>query len=66
LWKIEPGGNVELRISVEGFVKMQETFSNCAAVGNIEEIVQKAEKMTANQRANRTREEWFEEYVRLL
>ena len=64
VWHVGVGGNVDLRISRYRFRKMKGRLPGCSEEGSVEELVMQ-EKMLATKRANRTEQDWFENYVKL-
>ncbi len=77
MWKVDQHGNVDFRISIDYFVKIQNFFSNCTILENVERLVRRSERQMKLQTTNssdalhkvkvdKNQAEWFKKYVRFL
>ncbi len=77
MWKVDQHGNVDFRISIDYFTKIQNFFSSCTILENVERLVGRSERQMKLQSVNSSdalnilkvdinQDKWFTVYVRFL
>ncbi len=52
IWKVDQHGNVDFRISIDYFAKIQNFFSSCTILENVERLVGRSERQMKLQSVN--------------